>query len=247
VLGEAEYLDRIEAGVQRSSSLLQRLKGERRRETYPPGLVRRLAQQLYLLRAACDDVSGNRPREAFLDLEAGHGPGVSPEDSDAFARRLGEMYRAWAKDRRMQYDVLVETGRNDARTPYRLLMAISGYGAYSILAPEHGLHVYEEPEEPGSRSFRRHQAHVRVVAQPDEPPGRRPGEERRDALRQQAADALGQAAGRQKAVVRRYRESPSPLVRDGVRGWRSGRIDLVLAGHFDLVDGVSTTPRARHG
>jgi ATP-dependent Clp protease ATP-binding subunit ClpC len=35
--------------------------------------------------------------------------------------------------------------------------------------------------------------------------------------------------------VRRYRESPSPLVRDAVRGWRTGRIERVRAGDLDLV------------
>ena len=36
-------------------------------------------------------------------------------------------------------------------------------------------------------------------------------------------------------IVRRYREKPSPLVRDTVRGWRTGRLDRVLGGHFDLL------------
>jgi ATP-dependent Clp protease ATP-binding subunit ClpC len=35
-------------------------------------------------------------------------------------------------------------------------------------------------------------------------------------------------------VVRRYREKPAPLVRDAVRGYRTGRLDRVLAGDFDL-------------
>jgi ATP-dependent Clp protease ATP-binding subunit ClpC len=37
------------------------------------------------------------------------------------------------------------------------------------------------------------------------------------------------------AVVRRYREKPSPLVRDTVRDWRTGRLERVLAGDFDLM------------
>ncbi|MGI9523308.1 MAG: hypothetical protein ACR2PG_16870 [Hyphomicrobiaceae bacterium] len=32
-----------------------------------------------------------------------------------------------------------------------------------------------------------------------------------------------------------YREAPSPLVRDLARGWRTGRVDLVLGGDFDLI------------
>ena len=30
-------------------------------------------------------------------------------------------------------------------------------------------------------------------------------------------------------------EAPSPLVRDTERGWRTGRLDRVLGGHFDLI------------
>ena len=37
-------------------------------------------------------------------------------------------------------------------------------------------------------------------------------------------------------IVRRYRERPTPLVRDAVRNWRTGRLDVVLAGGFDLVE-----------
>jgi ATP-dependent Clp protease ATP-binding subunit ClpC len=35
-------------------------------------------------------------------------------------------------------------------------------------------------------------------------------------------------------VVRRYRREPSPLVRDAVRNYRTGLIDRVLGGDFDL-------------
>jgi ATP-dependent Clp protease ATP-binding subunit ClpC len=35
--------------------------------------------------------------------------------------------------------------------------------------------------------------------------------------------------------VRRYRDEPSPLVRDFTGGWRTGRLDLVLAGDFDVI------------
>jgi len=41
-------------------------------------------------------------------------------------------------------------------------------------------------------------------------------------------------APRPTAVVRRYREAP-PLVRDAAGKWRTGRLDLVLGGEFDLL------------
>ena len=37
------------------------------------------------------------------------------------------------------------------------------------------------------------------------------------------------------AIVRHYRDRPSPLVRDRVRGWRTGHMDRVLGGDFDLI------------
>ena len=74
--------------------------------------------------------------------------------------------------------------------PYSALFAVSGFGAYTILRPESGLHVLESPND--SKLFNR-------------------------------------------VIVRRYREEPSPLVRDAVRRWRTGRIDRVFAGDFDGV------------
>jgi ATP-dependent Clp protease ATP-binding subunit ClpC len=41
-------------------------------------------------------------------------------------------------------------------------------------------------------------------------------------------------APRENTVARRYREQP-PLVRSGNGKWRSGRLDLVLGGDFDLL------------
>jgi ATP-dependent Clp protease ATP-binding subunit ClpC len=42
------------------------------------------------------------------------------------------------------------------------------------------------------------------------------------------------AAPRPSTIVRRYRENP-PLVRDAGGKWRTGRLDLVLGGEFDLL------------
>ena len=42
-------------------------------------------------------------------------------------------------------------------------------------------------------------------------------------------------------VVRRYRRDPSPLVRSGDGNWRTGKLDAVMGGDFDLLmpeDGV---------
>jgi ATP-dependent Clp protease ATP-binding subunit ClpC len=52
----------------------------------------------------------------------------------------------------------------------------------------------------------------------------------RDALTK--AFEQGPSAG---TVVRRYRREPSPLVRNMSGSWRTGKVDAVLAGDFDLI------------
>ena len=229
VLGTVEYMDRIEAGLDTAGSLLARLRGERKR--LPPDLVARLAQQLYLLDSACRGLAEDAPRDAFLCVSASREPGTDWATSDQFARRLAQMYRRWAERRRMRFDVIEEhdgAQSNGDAAAYRALVAVSGYAAYTILRGETGLHVLETPQD--EKSFNRARATVRVVAQPDEPAGHGA-----DALRRQAESALNSDAAPAQAVVRRYREEPSPLVRDSARGWRTGRLERVLDGDFDLI------------
>ncbi|HYS04420.1 MAG TPA: AAA family ATPase [Candidatus Dormibacteraeota bacterium] len=231
ILGRYEYRDRIESGVQRAGSLLGRLAGRPGdpRSRYPRHLVGALAHSLYLLETACADVEGQRPREAFLLVEAKTSRGAPHPETDRFASELAAMYRSWAAKRRMRVQVLEE--RAPDGQPYRFLMAVSGFGAFSILAPEDGLHVLEQPED-RPHQFERCRVQVSVVPQPLEPAGDAPR-----ALRSQAERSLEQHATRNLRVVRSYRRDPSPLVRDGIRHYRTGRIDLVLGGDFDLLGG----------
>jgi ATP-dependent Clp protease ATP-binding subunit ClpC len=100
---------------------------------------------------------------------------------------------------------------------------VSGYGAHELLRPEAGWHVLELDAQ-GEHS--RQRVRVSVLPQPERPL-REPLDE--------ARRALAGHATKEARVVRRYREEPSPLVRDAVRGWRTGRIDRVLGGDFDLL------------
>ena len=228
VLGLAEYMDRVETGLDTAGSLLARLRGDR--ERYPAELVGRLAEQLYLLDAACRGLAAGEPRDAFAQVSAGREPGTDRETSEQFARRLVEMYRRWAEKRRMRFALLSEGGGPEAGAGehYEALLAVSGYAAFTLLRGEEGLHVLETPQD--EKSFNRARVHVRVVAQPDEPAGRGP-----DALRRQAERAFERETSAPPQIVRRYREEPSPLVRDSLRGWRTGKLDRVLGGDFDLI------------
>jgi ATP-dependent Clp protease ATP-binding subunit ClpC len=241
VLGHVEYLDRIEAGLESAGSLLERLQGPRgrARDRYPRDLVGRLAGQIRLLEAACDGVLAGDPREAFLQVEAWSDTGQPSPVSGAFAREIGGMYRAWSDKRLMQSEVLHES-RSERDGPYRLSLAVSGFAAWRLLTPEEGLHVLEIPGGRGRRDFRRAAARVRVAPQPETPPGSGPR-----ALLEQAREVFAEQSVAGVSIVRRYRHEPSPLVRDAVRGWRTGRLDRVLDGDFDLfAERDQVAPRA---
>jgi ATP-dependent Clp protease ATP-binding subunit ClpC len=131
------------------------------------------------------------------------------------------MYESWAAARGMGLDRLPsgDTGRH--------LFAVGGLGCWRILGPEAGLHVLEHTAADGERSADRETVRVTVAARDTTPaPDGTP-------LDQLARAALTAAAS-PNVVVRRYRTGPSPLVRDSARGYRTGHLEQVLAGDFDL-------------
>ncbi len=227
LLGTVEYMDRIESGLKTAGSILGRLYGAQPevRKSFPQHLVRRLAQQLYLLNEACTSLSDQKPREAFLLVEAVSNPNIPAAATKAFAGQLSGMYRNWAKKRRMQYKTLKEIEDGGAKL-YCFILAVSGFGAFSILEAETGLHVLEIPKD--TNSFQRCKVRVRVAAQPEIPV------QGVDTLLGRAEELFAAKNESSMTVVRRYRQKPSPLVRDSVRKWRTGRLDRVFDGDFDM-------------
>jgi ATP-dependent Clp protease ATP-binding subunit ClpC len=223
VLGTVEYIERIKTGVETARSLMQRLGSSGDTSVRSPHLVSRLSLQLYLLQEACASLERSIPKDAFLKIEAAAKSGREAGVMLDFAERLCRMYLQWAGRRHMRFKLLRDERQNTAR---HFLLSVSGFGAYSILAPENGLHVFEVPESEGT--FKRYSVPVRVIAQPDTPPL---GDEN---LLEQAHKGFLKDRETERKVVRHYREAPSALVRDAVSKWRSGRLDLVLDGNFDL-------------
>jgi ATP-dependent Clp protease ATP-binding subunit ClpC len=220
VLQKIEAMDAIEAGADTAQSLMRRLSARPRKGAAPPVILSNLAQQLYLLGIALRDLDSGDGSDAFLSVEATSMDGKVAQGDGAWPRQLTDMYLAWGRKRHIRVQPLVDAGSS----PW--VAAVAGPGARGILSRERGLHVLEVPDQGGG--FERVVARVRVAAQPATP---RPAQK---AAREHAVACLA-AMPAETAVVRRYRAQPSPLVRDAQDGWRTGRLDLVLGGDFDLM------------
>jgi ATP-dependent Clp protease ATP-binding subunit ClpC len=227
VLGQAEFMDRIEAAIKTAGFLLNRLKGpvQKTKRIYSRKIITRLAEQLYLLAEANQSLNQKLPQDAYLLLESGPAPSPPARADAPFIKQLQNMYHQWGLNRRMRQDSLqgLESSESAAGS---IILAFSGLGAYSILQPESGLHVLEIPKK--GTTYDRVSVRVKVAGQPEAPTSGKQNQ-----LRQ--AKSVLTAEGTAKAiVVRRYRHEPSPLVRDAVRNYRTGLIDKVLGGNFDL-------------
>jgi ATP-dependent Clp protease ATP-binding subunit ClpC len=220
-LSRLALMDRVKAAASTAEALRARLaKGAERSGKSSRELVGRLALQLHLAKEGIRDVFESAPIEVALLVEPALERPGEREATRAWCKQLIAMYRAWAGNRHMQLTEL--PGMAAHALP---LLLISGFGAHRLLEKEAGLHVLEQAEDGKTRS--RATARVRLAVAPlgDPPPAK---------LRRTLTDALERGA-RPHAVVRRYRSAPSPLVRNMTGAWRTGRLDAVLDGNFDLI------------
>ncbi|WP_449284343.1 AAA family ATPase [Lysobacter brunescens] len=212
-----DTLDRIERRNRIESALdtVQRLDERLARDGGNALFVARTAQTLWLIGLAIDALAERRPQDALLSLSASDTElRRDPARTRLWWQQLLAMYMAWAERRNMRVDVIEQNP--DA---CRARLAISGFGSHDLLQTEHGLHVLEHDHD-GDDAPRRSTLAVRIA--PD-----LPGRTRIDPLK--TDDDL--------RICRRYRAEPSPLVRDSVRAWRTGRLDRVLGGEFDVIVG----------
>jgi ATP-dependent Clp protease ATP-binding subunit ClpC len=221
-LARLALMDRVQTVAGTAASLRARLArqaGQPRH--YSRELVSRLSLQLWLIKQGVQDVLQGAAIEIALVIE----PALEAASSDnkevrTWCRQLWGMYRAWADRRHMQVEE-ISASRN-GEPP---ILLITGFGAERVLAAECGLHILEMIES--GNASNRATARVRLVATPlqDLPPAK-------------LHDAIIRAfekAPRASDVVRRYRGEPSPLVRNADGTWRTGRLDAVLRGDFDLL------------
>ena len=218
-LARFALMDRVKSAVETANALRGRLgRYSRTPARYSAQLSGRLALQLHLIREGIRDVFDNAPVELALIIEPVFDGAGDRQATLAWCNKLRSMYRAWAGKRRMQILEMPGTAK-DKDTP---ILTVSGFGAHRILAPESGLHVFETSEGGAGRVTAR--VRLAVVPLGDVPAAKE---------QKLVAEALDEAS-RPNAVVRRYREEP-PLVRDAAGKWRTGRLDLVLGGEFDLL------------
>jgi ATP-dependent Clp protease ATP-binding subunit ClpC len=222
-LARLALMDRVAAAAGTADALRGRLA---RGSGGGPGhysreLIARLALSLHLVKEGLKDAFEGAAVEVALMVEpAFESPGGDGKATAAWCQQLRDMYRAWSDNRHMQISELPAGPAGDAP-----VLLISGFGAERALKRECGLHVLELAD--GNNGANRATGRVRLALTPlgDVPAAKLPG-----AL----ARAFGEAP-LPSAVVRRYRGEPSPLVRSGDGSWRSGRLDAVLRGDFDLL------------
>jgi ATP-dependent Clp protease ATP-binding subunit ClpC len=218
-LARFALMDRVKAATETAKALRQRLERYTRiTPRYSVELSGRLAMQLHQIKEGIRDAFDDAPIELALIVEPVLDGAGDRQATLAWCSTVRSMYRAWGAKRRMQISEIPGVGK-DRDTPINL---ISGFGAHRILAPEVGLHVLEPSDSAPGRVT----ARVRLAVVPL---GDVPAVKERKLI----AAALDHAP-RPNAVVRRYREQP-PLVRDAAGKWRTGRLDLVLGGEFDLL------------
>jgi ATP-dependent Clp protease ATP-binding subunit ClpC len=215
ILGEAEYLDRIESATRSASKTVERLASQPAGGPAIRSLVSKMALRLHLLENAWHDAGEGKSSAAWIALQ----PMEDTPKCTAFAAALAGMIEGWASQRDMDIKPLAIDG-------WQRAWSVEGFAALRILEAENGLHIAEEG---GLGETARVQ--IAVAAQIPGPESLLPGP-----ISVVAAKALHDAHSRE--IVRRYQDRPTPLVRDRRRNFRTGRLDLVLAGHFDLMNGA---------
>jgi ATP-dependent Clp protease ATP-binding subunit ClpC len=226
-LARFALMDRVRAAAGTAEALRMRLaKGTGQPGHYSRELTSRLALQVHLVTEGIRDVFEETAIEVALAVEPALDTGTGDNRATgAWCGQLLGMYRDWAANRHMQ---LSEVKGEESGLP---ILVISGFGAHRVLSRECGLHILELSDSAGGSS--RATARVRLGIAPlgDVPAAK---------LRRALIDALDKTPA-QSAVVRRYRGEPAPLVRSADGSWRTGKLDAVLRGDFDLLaaDGTS--------
>ena len=216
-LAIVEYVERLEAATNTAQRLGSRLARQADDDSAGSGNVASLlAARLLVVQAALEGMERESPHEVYLHIRPA--ADAYSDEAEQWMGQLAAMYEAWALARGMTME----------RIGDGMFFSVSGLASGAILMRESGLHVLEliSQSVAGDRLIQRVNCVVEVVPRDPKDAGAR-------AQLSVATSALRRGAD-VPTVVRRYRPAPTPLVRDAVRRYRTGRLDRVLAGDFDL-------------
>jgi ATP-dependent Clp protease ATP-binding subunit ClpC len=206
ILERIETTDGIERRLGGAAALLQRIGQSAGHRRADRTTSSGLARELRQLQLGIDAVLAGEPGDALVLIESD-----DSEQGRAARDHLVEMYAAWA------IGVGGSANRLERDARGRRVLLIDAPGAARALAPENGLHFFERREQ--RRRIVLAEARVRVVpwigGPADDP-------------------AAVQIDPDERNPVRHYQQAPTPLVIDEVRAYRTGRLEDVLAGRFDL-------------
>ena len=229
ILAQAELRDRIDNGTSTARSLLDRLSGsaETSRDHYPPALIQRLAQQIYLLDHAAKVLEKELPQDAYLRIQPVQRDRESADEQVSWCKQLQQMITEWADKRNMQLEELSHDPSGD------WLVAVTGFGSWMFLNPLGGLHELEQPEA----HHRDRKIHARISIAPL--PLGLPPADRKERINH--ANSLLEDSPHKDEIVQRYRLNPDPKLVNLQQGWRFAQPIEALNGNFDLVASWAST------
>jgi ATP-dependent Clp protease ATP-binding subunit ClpC len=216
LLARYALLDRIRVAIGAAKSLEGRLQRSVKGGSHSRIIAARLASQVYTIELGLADARLGSVADCIMTVQPAFELAGDRAHTAAWCEQLIGMYRQWAALRNMQV--------SEHRMDNISVLVVSGFGAWATLKAEVGLHVMDQEVADSTRVTGR----VKVAT--DEPVGPMSPSQR---MQRWAGLLAATPAGMD--VVRRYRAGASPLVRDAHMGWRTGRLDLVLAGNFDLI------------
>ncbi|MEL7145012.1 MAG: AAA family ATPase [Bacteroidota bacterium] len=228
VLSDIEFIDRFMNSYGTLASTWERISdNEKPQLAYPANLLQRIANRLRLLQLSIKAYIANEYQECFLTISYSEEDMGKPRALHFFDQQV-KMYRAWAKQRGMEMRPLKTV--NQEMVHHYL---VTGFAARQILMPESGLHVWEDSQAKKAGK-EQPQKVTRYRINVDCAPCTRVSPDDKELITLLNAQATLNNPY-DKKLLRSYKFGKKPLIKDHLRNWQTGKVDLILSGNFDLM------------
>ena len=216
VLTHIEFFDRFSAVLASANQLYERLEDPtKERLYYDPTLLRKLAQNIYLLQASLQAFEDKESQDALIKISYKEGDKTQGDT-------IKKMYTNWAKKRGMELKILVNSFNDQDCVA---IYSVFGFAAYHILKSEHGVHMFESKPSTERVIYK---SKIKVSVLP--------------MISQDYTNKLGISYLDKRFVnvestqtVRKYNLDNS-LIKDLKGKWQTGNKEKVLGGAFDLIE-----------